>query len=169
MNIFVTDADPVISAKNLDDMRVNKMITESLQMLAVAMYRNGANASQVPYNLNGIAYSKDAHRHHPCTIWAGDNRANYTWLLEHTIALIKEWEMRTGKIQAGAKNIRLVDAWIPNIPDLPISPFVNCTTHHKHIDDVHEAYRLEMLHKWTTKKEKYSQTWYGSDVFPGWA
>lgn len=169
MNIFVTNADPVISAKNLDDMRVNKMITESIQMLAVAMYRNGATPNQVPKNINGTSYSKEAHKHHPCTIWVGDSRSNFSWLVDHTEALLKEWEMRTGNIQAGAKNIPSVVAWISNMPDIPLSPFVNCTAHHKHIDDVHEAYRLEMLHKWANKKEKYSQTWHKSSTFPGWA
>lgn len=167
MNIFVTTSDPVKAASYLDDMRVNKMITESLQMLATAMIRHGAVDADLPRNKAGTAY-KPSHQKHPCTIWTGDSGENFEWLYLHTVALCNEWHARTGKRQIGDANLSIVSQFLYNMPWTGQTPFVNCTTNFKHIADIHEAYRLQLELKWNNKKEKYRQTWYKSDIFPGW-
>lgn len=167
MNIFVTYSDPVKCAQVLDDGRVNKMITESLQMLAVVMHKYGVPHAYIPKNASMRVFSARAHANHPCTIWTGESGANFMWLVEHTRALCREFERRYGKPQRGAINCHALEQALPYLPIGDLTPFVNCTTH-KDIADVHEAYRQAMIDKWTTKKVKYKQTWAGSPAFPGW-
>ena len=85
MNIFAVDQDPKISAQQLCDKHVVKMILESAQMLC-AVYDNG----KAPY--------KRAFYNHPCTIWARESQENYEWLLDHATAMCEEYTKRYGKI-----------------------------------------------------------------------
>ena len=94
MNIFVTDTCPVKSARALDDVRLNKMILETAQMLctnALAM----ALQFDIPDSL--VPY-KPTHMNHPCTVWARKSRYNYDWLARHFIALVDEKTDRTHKL-----------------------------------------------------------------------
>ena len=85
MNIFAVDKDPKISAQQLCDKHVVKMILESAQMLCSA-YPNG----DAPY--------KRAFYKHPCTIWARESQENYEWLLAHAYAMCQEYTRRYGKV-----------------------------------------------------------------------
>ena len=85
MNIFAVDKDPKISAQQLCDKHVVKMILESAQMLCSA-YPNG----DAPY--------KRAFYNHPCTIWARESQENYEWLLTHAYAMCQEYTRRYGKV-----------------------------------------------------------------------
>ena len=104
MNIFVTDTCPVKSARALDDLRLNKMILESAQMLctnALAMAKQFDGASLlVPGSTitDSLVPYKPTHMNHPCTIWAGKSHYNYNWLARHFIALVDEKTDRTHKI-----------------------------------------------------------------------
>lgn len=167
MNIFASYPDPVTSAKVLDDGRVNKMITESLQMIAVVMHKYGVPHEFIPTNASMRVFSARAHAQHPCTIWAGKSGTNFMWLVEHTRALCGEFERRYGKPQRGAANTDGLENALPYLPIGDLTPFPNCTTF-KYIEDVHAAYKHALLDKWVNKKPKYKQTWYGSTTFPGW-
>ena len=85
MNIFAVNKDPKISAQQLCDKHVVKMILESAQMLCSA-YPNG----DAPY--------KRAFYNHPCTIWARESQENYEWLLDHAYAMCQEYTRRYGKV-----------------------------------------------------------------------
>ena len=63
MNIFILDESPIISAQMQCDKHIVKMPLETAQMLCSVWHRYG-QADRVPY--------KEAHRNHPCTLWAGD-------------------------------------------------------------------------------------------------
>jgi hypothetical protein len=90
MNIFAIEGDDknidwVASAKSQDNYRVVKMILESCQMLCTNL--NYIYKAQVtPY--------RSVMLNHPCTIWARESSANFRALLEHTAALIEEYEER---------------------------------------------------------------------------
>jgi|TARA_R110002124_G_scaffold100647_1_gene247656 hypothetical protein len=99
MNIFVLDYDPVKAAQAMDCVRVPKMVTESAQMMASALRYHGATDEQMPLTKSGTPY-KGGYAHHPCTIWAGDSRANFIWLARHAIALCEEYTKRFGKHHA---------------------------------------------------------------------
>ena len=85
MNIFAVDKDPKISAQQLCDKHVVKMILESAQMLCSAFP-------------NGDAPYKRAFYNHPCTIWARESQENYEWLLAHAYAMCQEYTRRYGKV-----------------------------------------------------------------------
>tara|TARA_R110001583_G_scaffold86000_1_gene225126 strand:+ start:997 stop:1464 length:468 start_codon:yes stop_codon:yes gene_type:complete len=93
MNIFVVDDDPKVSAQQLCDKHVVKMILESAQMLCSA-YDNGT----APY--------KRAYYNHPCTIWARESQENYEWLLTHAYSMCQEYTRRYGKVH---KSIRVIE------------------------------------------------------------
>lgn len=82
MNIFVTSPCPKLSALYLDKKRRNKMITESMQMMALALYRNNLRQF-IPRRKDGEPYKCGSHYNHPCTIWAARTQGNFLWLHEH--------------------------------------------------------------------------------------
>lgn len=84
MNIFVLDEDPVLSAQAQCDKHIVKMPLETAQMLC-----SHFEPGEAPY--------KRAHYNHPCTRWARESADNYIWLVEHGIALCKEYTYRYNK------------------------------------------------------------------------
>lgn len=100
MNIFVLDKDPKIAAKMLCNRHVSKMILESAQMLSSVAHKYGYNALYKP-----------THVKHPCTIWTGESKGNWDWLIEHTIEMHAEKIRRTGK---GHKSIEVVNYYKNN-------------------------------------------------------
>lgn len=152
MNIFVSDPDPVISAKNLDDKRVNKMILESAQMLCTALHEHGASH---------LAKYKATHKNHPCNIWARQTQDNYWWLFRHFKALSDEYTFRTGKTHKSYKDCSKDLVFGLNfVPVGNLTPFPNCAArqdmniNYKHLSDVHEAYRLYLIDRWANDKLK---------------
>jgi len=87
VNIFVLDDNPIDAARHQIDKHVVKMPLESAQMLCAALVRYGCE--NAPY--------KATHKNHPCTLWAGETRQNFQWLVEHGIALCEEYTSRYSK------------------------------------------------------------------------
>lgn len=96
MNIFFTDANPNIAARNLCDKHIPKMIVESAQMLGSALRRHGATDDMMPLTKKGTPY-KGGYHNHPSTKWVGDSRANYIWMLNHAFTMSMEYSFRFGK------------------------------------------------------------------------
>ena len=102
MNIFVTDPDPVISARVLPDKHIVKMPLECCQMLSiVASDKWGHGFGTIP-KADGTPYktTAGAFRHHPCTIWASEFVLNCRWLIRHGLALCEEYSNRYQKIHS---------------------------------------------------------------------
>ena len=151
MNIFVTDENPCIAATHLDDKRVVKMVLESAQMLCTALHIN---------NASHLAKYKSTHINHPSNVWCRETHLNYSWLLMHFKALATEYNIRFNKEH---KSFELFDdlyKGIKHIPKGKITPFANCAARadmgisYKHLNDVHEAYRLYLIDRWATDKVK---------------
>ena len=150
MNIFVTDPCPVRSAQALDDVRVNKMITESLQMLGYAMVRHGVPTDFHPIKKDGVTpFALNApHRNHPCTLWVGSTAGNFKWLIDHATALVEEHWRRGGKGQEQAmKNLIMAARTISYMPQKPLQEFENCSEM-KGMGDICFAYRITLARKW---------------------
>ena len=98
MNIFVTDADPIQSARNLPDKHIVKMPLETCQMLAI-IYSDWYYGVGKLYKSDGTPYrtAHGAFRNHPCTQWAAANQYNLAWLIAHGIALCNEYTARYNK------------------------------------------------------------------------
>lgn len=85
MNIFYTNANPELAARDLDDVRLNKMILETAQIISTVFRSLGSDH---------VALYKSTHENHPCTLWAGQTRANLDWLIKYLQALHNEWRFR---------------------------------------------------------------------------
>jgi hypothetical protein len=122
------------------------MIVESVQMLSAAVDIYGGAPVYKPY-----------WKKHPCTVWTAKTRANYEWHLSLLKEMNNEYFYRRGKnhssFLAGYEKL-LVQSNL--IPDLDITPFVNCSAR-KDIDDVIRAYQIGMQDKW--KNDKKPPTW----------
>ena len=87
MNIFL-DKTPDMSAKYLCDKHVPKMLLETCQMLSTAVQKYAGRIEDL---------YKPAYPKHPSTIWAGETRNNFVWLLEHGNEINNQYEIRHGK------------------------------------------------------------------------
>ena len=148
MNIFVVDLDPRVAATMLCDKHATKMGLEGCQIMTAVMYR---------YNLGDRCTYKLTHRNHPCTLWAGDSRQNFTWLWQHTQELFKEYTRRYGRIHKSEQY--LVEYVCPEaMPDIGLTPFAQTMPDHYKHEDVVTAYRnfymgdKRAFAKWKTKK-----------------
>lgn len=111
MNVFFTDLNPIRAAQGLSDAHVNKMLTESCQMLSTA--HRVLDGVEVPYRAkNGSRRTtwvledhrqdvlmKSTHPNHKCNVWVRAESDNYVWLMQHAFHLAKEFEYRFGKKQ----------------------------------------------------------------------
>ena len=140
MNIFVLDENPVKSAQAMDCVRVPKMVTESAQMMASALRRWGATDEQMPLTKSGSPY-KGGYHHHPCTIFAGDTRANFKWLAHHAEALLDEYHHRFGKVHACHNPIYQMSSMSKMIPEGELTPFAQAMPDEYKNDDAVKAYR----------------------------
>lgn len=148
MNIFVSSNDPIESAIVLDDLRLRKMILESVQILSTVISTRG-----------GIAAYKPTHKNHPCTKWVNESRTNFMWLCKHTKALSNEYTKRFNKVHKSSLLINDLENQNHLIPDNGILPFVNCTNF-KEVKEITQAYRLALNDKW--KNDKRPPKWTNS-------
>ncbi len=149
MNIFVIDADTARCARALDDLRLNKMIVETAQILSTVMRTAGYKGDDI---------YKSTHKNHPCVLWAGESTENYKWLLLYMSDLVEEKYNRTQKHHKSYEIFNTLCGGAKLLPQGPMTPFVNCTPH-KNLPTI-EAYRLTLIEKWT--KDKKTPTWKNS-------
>lgn len=149
MNIFATDPCPRLSALALDDLRANKMVVETAQLMCTAIALSGGTT---PY--------RPTHANHPCAVWARASLSNYMWLARHLRALL---DMRpvdrpqhaTDAAMSAPSGVQRPEAFLP---DIGPTPFVNCAARSdlgidfRHVADVHEAYRLYLDRRWMVAK-----------------
>lgn len=151
MNIFATDQDPIKSALWLDDVRANKMILESAQMLSTAI--RVLDQSDHPIY-------KPTHSKHPCTLWAWASRENFDWLCEHMEGLLsRKPNHKSGFVLDYARG------WVHNSHFSQISrtQFANCARNlevgvdFSEEKNVHTAYRKYMKARW--KRDTIRLSW----------
>ena len=171
MNIFVLDLDPVLAARMHCDKHVPKMCVEAAQMMASALRRHGATDEQMPLTKSGTPY-KGGYAHHPCTVWAGDVRANFDWLAEHALVLCEEYTSRFGKTHACVSPIEQMADMSSKIPRFNSrrkerTPFAQAMPDEYRDDDVVKAYRAYYHSKQFAKWEKGTPApdwWQGVEV-----
>lgn len=153
MNLFVTDTDPVLCARALDDKRVGKMLMEANQMLSLAVKTFWEDDSYVFYETNTELTRGWSHVNHPVTIWVRSSRDNFAWTIQHAKALADEFEVRYGKRHASESRIRFMSSHVDTIPEGSITPFQNSARNagigvdFSHLP-VCEAYREYLNNRW---------------------
>lgn len=130
MNIFVLSEDPAEAASMMCDKHVLKMIIESGQMLCAA-------------HEPGTAPWKRTHYNHPCAAWARSTTSNYNWLVEHGLALCREYTKRYGKLHKSEEVIQWCKKIVPpSVPEGPLTPFAIAIKDPKHhLNSAVESYR----------------------------
>lgn len=158
MNIFAFDSDPELCAFWLDDIRKNKMILESCQMLSTAVHLLAPNSSYKVY--------KSTHANHPSNVWVSSSWANFNWLMVYTKHLFNQ----RGKPHKSIDCLWECERWFCNVdrrvfPEIYLTPFANCAARedygisYKHICDPHLAYRLYINDRWDN--DDNAPTWFG--------
>ena len=100
MNRFLIDYHPEAIARQLCDQHITKMPLEEAQMLSHALHRHMGNEEETFADFNkrmGLQNGPKIHAKHPCTIWAGDTRANYRFALNLLEEMCIEKTLRFGK------------------------------------------------------------------------
>ena len=178
MNIFVLDEDPFQAARDMDCVRVPKMVTESAQMMASALRRHGATDEQMPLTKKGTPY-KGGYHHHPCTVWAGDSRANFKWLAQHARALLFEYYVRFSKTSEIMSNkthacygpIYAMSGMTDMIPEGKLTPFAIAIADHmecRKLPDFDNMCAVEKYRAYYNHDKRYFAKWEKGTPAPDW-
>lgn len=160
MNIFVPYPDETRNAQMLDDLRLSKMVVESAQMLSAALHRHGHPGTDI---------YKESYPKHPCTLWAGETRSNFMYLVKLGRAIEKERMFRDMNPSKSFKIVEICGSFKSLIPRGNLTPFVNCTSDFKNIPDVHEAYQKQMAVKWFNDIRKPRWLYrHAPEIYQGW-
>lgn len=163
MNIFVSNECPIVSAHNLPNVLVNKMVVESAQILSTA--HHSLDGIQVGY--------KPTHSGHPSSKWARSTSKNYQWLYAHFKALCEEYSFRTGKTHKTSELLEILKNLPFNIQEQPLEPFVMCMPEQFQrlgISDQTIAYRAYLCDKfsaWAVREKPIKVSW-GCRSTPKW-
>ena len=135
-------------------------------MMASALRRHGATDEQMPLTKAGKPY-KGGYKHHPCTVWAGDSRANFQWLADHALGLLNEYFARFNNIHACHGPILLMKSMHSKIPEGDLTTFAQAMPDEYRDDDPVVAYRAYYHSKQFAKWEKGTPApdwWRGVEV-----
>ncbi len=167
MNIFAFDPDPWTCALWLDDVRKNKMILETAQLLSSAVAINDPSwVSRT--NLYGEKPYKPTHLGHPCAKWVMLSKDNFDWTIEYICALSEQFGKHKSRALIPTFRQYWLEGWFPSEAQ---TPFPNCAANSdlgisfKHIPDVHEAYRLYICERW--KRDTITVSWTKGEK-PSW-
>ena len=153
MNIFVLSDDPVEAARMHCDKHIPKMVVEHLQMCGSAVIRHGATPDMMPLTKKGTPL-KGGYAHHPCTVWAGNSRINFTFAVDMGIALAEEYTFRFDKTHFCEAGLRRLKTLCYLIPIGMFTPFAQAMPDEYRNDDAVEAYRAYYHSKQFAKWEK---------------
>lgn len=163
MNIFVLSHDPLEAAEMHCDIHVNKMLSETAQMICTAIWpflvtdfelsgwkSKSKGLKKVVRELykERTGLFLPSHSNHPCTRWCAKSRSNLTWLYQLGCGLEKEWRHRKGDITAkhrSAKVLHEAYKYSHFIKDIGLTPFAQAfVKNYPHLIDLNnpiEAYR----------------------------
>jgi len=124
MNIFCVDECPYEAAKLLPDKHVNKMITETNQMLAI-VFSNYYHDWGVLPKKDGTPYKTENSKHvkHVCTIWIAKSYPNMAWTISHGFGLCNEFSCRYEKVHSGYQTLRTAKSIFENSSGLTIDDY----------------------------------------------
>lgn len=159
MNIFMTHPSPVQSARWLDDVRVNKMLTESCQLLSTAIR---ICSRDDPSLCRGIY--KTTHKNHGCAVWVRSGRDNYIWLATHAMELYCLYNQKNNRVHASLAVLERLMPLDYIIEEGTTEPY-NATRNKEHNIDfgdeanIFVAYRKYLVARW--EHDKRRPTWHG--------
>lgn len=92
MNIFCTNEDPVLAARDLCDKHCrSKMIIEGAIMLAHCFPQELLDHPSTPKTKAGKSRKAGkGYYNHCCSIWTRETKDNFNWLVQHTLEQCRE-------------------------------------------------------------------------------
>lgn len=154
MQLFVSDSDFRTCAIHLDDYRCNKIIVEAAQISSTALWKTNCDLAETMYSKGEIYLPT----HENCELckWAASSFHNFQKTVNYGLALFEEYLYRFGKPHKTLKI--LLNLLSINQEQFKVfgkdTPMINYTTNFKHIEDIHEAYKHELILKWNTDKKQ---------------
>lgn len=191
MNIFVTSEDHKTIALDHPDNLLNKMITETAQLLCTCYrFYNGSPGKIISpktkksinnnYVLHDLGENNNlpvifmsTHLNHPINRWLRESKENYIWTLQLLNSLHEEFLYRRSKHHGSY--IKTYDTLlnVPNIKSLGMTPHPFCMFEEFKSENLHESYKNFLNNKffvWATRtdKRKIFVSWTKRKV-PHWA
>lgn len=109
MNIFYTNSDPVVCAREHCNVHRNKMIIEYCQLMSTAHHVLDGRSSCI---LNNIM--KPSYINHPSAKWVRVSSEHYEWLYQCTFNLLNLYQINANKIHACSK-------YMPYLSQVPVA------------------------------------------------
>jgi len=161
MNIFASNPSPVISAINLDDLRVNKMILETAQLLSTAVFwRNQAKYKE-------LGLYRPTHMNHPCSVWTRRSNANFIWLTIHGLVLCDLYSDTSKKVHKSQEIIEKCAPLHDAFDNEKISEFADCSSYKDNtLLNIFEKYQHTLVDKWDS--QRHLPTWRNRPVPSFW-
>lgn len=154
MNIFATDSDPILAAKNLCNRHIVKMPSEMVTMIGSVFQQFKPNGKQVAYF------------NHPASVFVRQTKDNLEWSIIHGLAQCEEYSRRYKRRHAAQDMIEWADQNYRHLSfaEYGQTEFARCFSGFKQELDATEpntvfAYRKfyvldkEPFAKWPSKKE----------------
>lgn len=166
MNIFVLNENPFLAAHDHCDKHVNKMLVETLQMLASTHWYSLGITKKSQITEDSLEHWKTFPResaygigfmNHPCTKWIRQSIENWRWTIDLCTGLHDEYDFRYGK-QRDRKILNWFESRPPEIPSTGLTPFVMAMPEQAKTADPVHSYRLfyagwkEYFAKWKTEE-----------------
>lgn len=121
MNIFYVDDNPILAAQALVDQHVNKMVSETAQILSNCYSLERMAMADCPRTQKGTP-RKHSYPHHPCCKWVQYSMENWEWLFTHGLGLEMERLYRGMEPHFSADFIKWSVDNPPNLPNVPMTP-----------------------------------------------
>jgi hypothetical protein len=185
VNIFILDNDIEKSVQYHIDRHVVKMPLEAAQMISTALavdhylgYLPRATSREETAKLKasisaGWPFYKPSYINNPCTIWARQSNANFTYLVEYCLLLNKE-KLHRYPGKPAHKSALLIeefvwDWWPTHLPSYPdATPFVQAMPEEYKSNDAIESYRTYYrIDKVYDKSGNYMANWTKREI-PEW-
>ena len=120
MNRFIIEFNVDEIAKSLCDQHIVKMPLEEAQMLCTALWHHA------PEYAEEQDLYKPVHQKHPCTLWAMQTRANFSFAYDLYCAMLCEYHHRYGKWHGAGKHSIAIKDGIKYIPEGWQTPHPQC-------------------------------------------
>ena len=126
MNRFIIDHHPDAIAQSLCDQHIVKMPLEEAQMLCTSVWHHAPDYAEA------CELYKPVHQKHPCTLWAMETRANYTFAFKLYDAMLRDYNWRYDKIHGASKHSEALYKGIMFIPpkEEGMTPHPQCFSGH---------------------------------------
>lgn len=103
------------------------------------------SGSHVVY-ISPVNFYKSSFQNHPCTVWARQNKENYMWLADHTLALCYEYTHRYDKVHSCEEMAKWFTMYYPlRTPEGDLTPFAQAMPEQYRNKDAVVAYRKYYL------------------------